>query len=239
MAQIYDCHSPSDIWNQLVQDMEFIPSSTSFQVSSSERTKAHIIDIDGFHGEESASNSTNSAGSTPPSIHYAINTGVTPIDMPECSAPSMWGMTPQFQGSFIQDQLYFSHPSTHCMPLYNQYELPLSCPNSFDLHKGPTLSGPNAERLFPLLSECLFSQWLQDDAPEPRTKNNASILEAFLDSKDGRQCPFDNCDKSFLRKDRAIGHIRQHLNHRPFKCQGKCKNLKWYVPKWPILCPKD
>ncbi|PVF93757.1 hypothetical protein CPB86DRAFT_835825 [Serendipita vermifera] len=111
------------------------------------------------------------------------------------------------------------------MPLYNQSELPLSYPSSFDLHKGPTLSGPNAEKLSPLLLECLLSRWLKEDILEPRTRNGVSILEAFLDSKGGRKCPFDNCDKSFSRRDRAIGHIRQHLNHRPFKCQGKCKNL--------------
>ena len=37
------------------------------------------------------------------------------------------------------------------------------------------------------------------------------------------------CKEEFLRLDRAITHVRGHLDHKPFPCEGHCKKQNWYA----------
>jgi hypothetical protein len=36
----------------------------------------------------------------------------------------------------------------------------------------------------------------------------------------------------FKRFERAVEHVRSHLNHRPFRCDSSCNSgvTTWYVP---------
>ncbi|KAG8836650.1 hypothetical protein FRC20_006978, partial [Serendipita sp. 405] len=63
--------------------------------------------------------------------------------------------------------------------------------------------------------------WRAADKMEPMDSNGRSIYLKFLISEGGfYQCLL--CLKKLGRQDRAIGHIRGHFNHRPFRCDGTC-----------------
>ncbi|KAG8750130.1 hypothetical protein FRC14_000794 [Serendipita sp. 396] len=63
--------------------------------------------------------------------------------------------------------------------------------------------------------------WRTADRMEPTDSNGRSTYLKFLSSEGGfYQCLV--CPKKLDRQDRAIGHIRSHFNHRPFRCDGKC-----------------
>ena len=67
-----------------------------------------------------------------------------------------------------------------------------------------------------------------------------SVFTAFLDehSKGQWKCAFGSAKhpckrnmrkKTFDRVERAVDHIRSHLGHRPFVCNGECGAQGWYV----------
>ncbi|KAG8849521.1 hypothetical protein FRB91_009810 [Serendipita sp. 411] len=63
--------------------------------------------------------------------------------------------------------------------------------------------------------------WRAADTMEPMDSNGRSIYLKFLISEDGfYQCLL--CHKKLDRQDRAIGHIRGHFNHQPFRWDGTC-----------------
>ncbi|KAG8775031.1 hypothetical protein FRC15_000839, partial [Serendipita sp. 397] len=63
--------------------------------------------------------------------------------------------------------------------------------------------------------------WRAADEMEPTDSNGRSAYLKFLSSEGGfYQCLV--CPKKLDRQDRAIGHVRSHFNHRPFRCDGKC-----------------
>jgi hypothetical protein len=78
-----------------------------------------------------------------------------------------------------------------------------------------------------LLQHCLQSQWLNSEELEPNETPRRSILLGFLAQntpKAAFQCEFDGCGKRFNRQDRALGHVRMHLCHRPYACNFQCGN---------------
>jgi hypothetical protein len=80
------------------------------------------------------------------------------------------------------------------------------------------------------LDAILASDWLVKNEMEP-VYGNRSVLCDLLsaqDQNDGTlQCLFDGCTKHFDRLDRALAHIRVHLGHQPFSCEGSCR-----IPNW-------
>lgn len=67
--------------------------------------------------------------------------------------------------------------------------------------------------------------WLHTNEPEPRDEAGNSIFGNFLVYNEVASeyiCRFDRCPKVLDRRDRAIGHIRKHFQHRPFICGGSC-----------------
>ncbi len=91
--------------------------------------------------------------------------------------------------------------------------------------------------------------WYINNEVEPDTWNGKSILTQWLNEveKDGSkhlECcvPLVDqagywCRKTFLRLDRAITHVRNHLEHKPFVCGGypSCKQEGWCV-RWLVTC---
>ncbi|KAG8791624.1 hypothetical protein FRC16_000349 [Serendipita sp. 398] len=43
-------------------------------------------------------------------------------------------------------------------------------------------------------------------------------------------CLWQDCDKTFERQDRALGHVRTHQGQKPYGCNGSCEDRFWYVP---------
>jgi hypothetical protein len=84
---------------------------------------------------------------------------------------------------------------------------------------------PDQVGLRSLLDSILTSPWLIKNDPEPKDEKNRSILLEFLahETTGGTyRCLFDGCHKSMDRQDRSLGHIRMHVGHRPFGCNGLC-----------------
>ncbi|PVF98958.1 hypothetical protein CPB86DRAFT_325657 [Serendipita vermifera] len=93
-----------------------------------------------------------------------------------------------------------------------------------------------------VLQEVLNSSFLQEQTLEPvdqgvddpytkgHGKMNVSIYSVFLEgsSKQGWRCLLGSekwpCKTkvTFKRFQRAVEHIRSHLNHRPYKCGAQC-----------------
>jgi hypothetical protein len=42
------------------------------------------------------------------------------------------------------------------------------------------------------------------------------------------------CKYESERIDRAVTHVRGHLDHKPYPCEGKCENQQWYAEE-PVL----
>jgi hypothetical protein len=84
---------------------------------------------------------------------------------------------------------------------------------------------PEQFHLRALLDSILTSPWLATHGVEPKDEKNRSILLGFLahESTGGTyRCLFEGCNKSLDRQDRALGHIRMHVGHRPHACGGIC-----------------
>ena len=101
-----------------------------------------------------------------------------------------------------------------------------------------------------LLSRIVDTRWFKEQTMEPLFQSPAddvthglelplrpfkdSIYKAFV-AKEG-QCMFGDVEKSECKKietriQRALGHVRGHLGHRPFVCDGciRCNTRKEYV----------
>ena len=101
-----------------------------------------------------------------------------------------------------------------------------------------------------LLSRIMDTRWFKEQTMEPMFQSPAddvshglelalrpfkdSIYKAFV-AKEG-QCMFgdverNECKKVETRIQRALGHVRGHLGHRPFVCDGctRCNTRKEYV----------
>lgn len=80
------------------------------------------------------------------------------------------------------------------------------------------------------LDSILLSDWFINNEMEP-VYGHRSVLCGLLSTpstEDGVfRCLFDGCTKHFDRQDRAIGHIRVHLGHHPYACEGFCR-----IPNW-------
>lgn len=71
----------------------------------------------------------------------------------------------------------------------------------------------------------IFLQWLNEVEVE---EGNSWVCRVPLDVELGW------CDhRPFSRLDRAIAHVRKHLDFKPFACGGRCGNERWYVPEFP------
>ncbi len=85
--------------------------------------------------------------------------------------------------------------------------------------------------------------WFTGQSEEPYLPHNGkSILVRWLnDEGQGWTCcvPLDVegrwCDhKPFGRIDRALAHVRKHLNLKPFPCEEHCGTEGWYVPEFSL-----
>jgi len=83
--------------------------------------------------------------------------------------------------------------------------------------------------------------WCKNQVIEPFMDNGKSVLVRWLDEageNKGWTCcvPLDPeakwCIHPFRRLDRALAHIREHLDFKPYPCEGKCRNEEWYVRKF-------
>jgi hypothetical protein len=99
-------------------------------------------------------------------------------------------------------------------------------------HLLTNFSKPEQVDLRNFLVECLSSDWLRLKQLEPTFLPKQSILLRFLSRPtpaSNFRCLFDGCSKGFDRRDRAVGHIRTHLEHKPFLCDGQCEIVGWCV----------
>jgi len=86
------------------------------------------------------------------------------------------------------------------------------------------------------------SDWFKDQVIEPDLPHNGkSILVRWLkevgEGKGWTCCvPLDGegnrCIRPFGRPDRALAHVREHLDLKPFPCKGTCRTKGWYVRKF-------
>jgi len=100
-----------------------------------------------------------------------------------------------------------------------------------DLAKLNLLSGTRSPQRL-LFERCIDSSWLRNNDPEPGDGQNKSILLGFLKAEDPNNpltCLFDDCGKNFYEQDRALGHVRMHLGHKPYPCNGQCQDINWYA----------
>jgi hypothetical protein len=128
-----------------------------------------------------------------------------------------------------------SPSSTSSSRSSSQLSLPQTACNSGVYREGPqhcyilrnNFLSPDQARQRALLQQCLQSQWLNSEELEPNEAPRRSILLGFLAQNTPKatfQCEFDGCGKIFNRQDRALGHIRMHLCHRPYACNFQCGN---------------
>ena len=75
--------------------------------------------------------------------------------------------------------------------------------------------------------------WVLSGGLEPTDPRGRSILHEWL-VRDGPQLyvctvPVHGrpCSTKHNRQDRALTHVRKHLNARPYECNGRCGNPMW------------
>jgi len=82
--------------------------------------------------------------------------------------------------------------------------------------------------------------WFHSQQQEPNYSHNGkSIFSQWLNrlTNGDWECrvpgdrPTTWCGHTLKRFDRAIVHIRSHLGHKPFPCEGHCGREGWYVEK--------
>lgn len=81
--------------------------------------------------------------------------------------------------------------------------------------------------------------WYINQEEEPLNHLGKSLLDRWLKDSENEQrkwwqcrVPLDEgtwCNKEFNRFDRAIIHVRIHLDLKPYPCEGLCKKQKWYA----------
>ncbi len=87
----------------------------------------------------------------------------------------------------------------------------------------------------------LEEPWYLNQVEEPENDVGKSILDRWLDpleAKDekGWRCRFPKpgetwCNETIKRFDRAIVHVRGHLNLKPYPCEGDCNKPNWYAKR--------
>ena len=87
----------------------------------------------------------------------------------------------------------------------------------------------------------LQETWYVDQVEEPENHEGKSILVRWLDrleakEKKGWRCcvPLKGetwCTEEIDRPDRAIIHVRAHLDLKPYPCEGHCHKEIWYAEK--------
>ena len=91
-----------------------------------------------------------------------------------------------------------------------------------------------------LWDRTLESEKLKEDVlstnPADETIVEERLLQ-FFEQKEGKfhcRLPINDtttgqsyCDHALGRKNRILGHLRAHLNFRPFVCGGDCGNPSW------------
>ncbi|CCA66967.1 hypothetical protein PIIN_00804 [Serendipita indica DSM 11827] len=103
----------------------------------------------------------------------------------------------------------------------SSYTEPLPLPPSFVSPQPFSLNGTvgTTPDLIQLQKHIQGQAWLHTNEPEPRDEAGNSIFGNFLVHNEATSeyiCRFDRCPKVLDRRDRAIGHIRKHFQHRPF-----------------------
>jgi hypothetical protein len=82
---------------------------------------------------------------------------------------------------------------------------------------------PDQEGLRQILELILSQPWWYHNKFEP---DHALDVLIWKDEQGTLNCTI--CLRRYTRADRAIGHIRKHLDHRPYVCNGeKCRTLRW------------
>jgi hypothetical protein len=90
--------------------------------------------------------------------------------------------------------------------------------------------------------EELFQEmWYLNQEEEPLNHLGQSVLFRWLnpfetEERRGWSCgvPLENekwCTHTISRPDRAVTHVRGHLGHKPYACEGVCGNQYWYAEK--------
>ena len=78
------------------------------------------------------------------------------------------------------------------------------------------------EPLYPFNGKSILTQWLKEV-----NEGIGWVCSVPLDSEQ-RWCDHG----PFNRLDRAVAHVRKHLNLRPFRCGGECGWVEWYVSRF-------
>jgi hypothetical protein len=102
----------------------------------------------------------------------------------------------------------------------------------------PTPLPPLPPDLPDLWRSFLNSDWLRNNVQEPKISGHSVLRQMLVQPPDptdasvwicGVPIPNGICGKTFRRPDRAVTHIRRHLNHRPYPCDGGCGVPTWCV----------
>lgn len=73
--------------------------------------------------------------------------------------------------------------------------------------------------------------WLRDGQSDPLDERTGqSVLLVWIHNPEPKvyicQVPLENsekyCGTRYQRQDRALTHVRRHLNYKPFACHGRC-----------------
>lgn len=71
------------------------------------------------------------------------------------------------------------------------------------------------------LREILGSSWWRDNKQEPDDEFGQFVLR-LRESPTRFRCQANGCNRVFSRRDRAIDHFRDHVDHRPYACETRC-----------------
>ena len=141
----------------------------------------------------------------------------------ESHSPSMH--FEEYSGSSCADSTHSVSTTSSPIATHNHYMYIQNAQHKYLLDNN--FLEPHQANQRALLQNCLASSWLNNNEREPSDTPRHSILLGFLAqnvSTAAFKCQFDGCDKDFERQDRALGHIRMHLSHRPYVCSAQCSN---------------
>lgn len=87
-----------------------------------------------------------------------------------------------------------------------------------------------------LWKELLEQPWLHNGESDPLDERTGqSVLSVWIHNPEPRvyicQVPLEDsgtyCGTKYQRQDRALTHVRTHLNYKPFICRGRCGMKDW------------